>query len=726
MPSENSTIEPPDSIPPPVTPDASPDQSIAGSCDTIIADRWDDLNSTDADLLDAWVTDNCIEALDTLVRRYAQMVLSVCIRRCHNRSDADDAMQTTFLYLTQSAKKIRSPDRLAGWLHRVAQRASIATMMSPEHSQQDLSDVPSKPVDPLERLTLRHQAIVLDEELSELPEKYRSAIVLHLQQGITVNETAKRMGTTEGTVRGWLARGKQRLCRQLRLRGVAPMAAWAAAHAWSATDAMATQATFKLTSSPTMPHPTCEPDAAPGADSGNSHWANRSSSSHFSALESHLAQGIATMPIVPVLGSTAAVGLALLVAFAVPVGDDETGRNASVLTFATPDADSSTTLAQFTQNAQANNLNAGTHAETSDVQSVPAPVRPTPPTPPIPPTPPVPTNGTSLVAKRVAETLDQPTSLSFESNIRSLPETLQNLIRTPVLLDEQAMTLGQIDIDSLHVQFDSKGDQPLRTLLRKALEPAGLKAIVDDDGLLITADMTVLTRKGVSTDRWLDMTPEEEKKYDEIMDKKVSYNFVHTPLHDAIRLMSEDVDFAILVDKISLEEIGLSTDVPLDISIQSVSFRSFLRLMLRPLGLTYQFKDEVLQITTMEASDASLRQRLYFLEGTGLPRGGDVGTIEMITSTIQPDAWEVLGGYSTISSVNHSREGRPALLVSTTDEVHKEVEDLMRALRETHTGEDPRLSDEEYQQQQKNRTQTIGGGMSGSGGGDGGGGGGMF
>ena len=692
----------------------------------MIADRWDDLNSTDADLLDAWVTDNCIEALDTLVRRYVQMVLSVCIRRCHNRSDADDAMQTTFLYLAQSAKKIRSPERLAGWLHRVAQRASIATMMSPEHSQQDLSDVPSKPVDPLERLTLRHQAIVLDEELSELPEKYRSAIVLHLQQGITVNETAKRMGTTEGTVRGWLARGKQRLCRQLRLRGVAPMAACAAAHAWSASDAMAADAALKLTSPMNPGGSTTEPNSSPGADVGKFDWSSSASSSNFSSLESHLSQGIATMPVIPILGSTAAVGFALLVAFAVPVGDDETGRTASVLTFATTKDDSPPVLAQIGQGDTSPTpiptLPSRLASPGDALQS--SPVLPTPPTPPVPPTPAPPASSATAVANQIAQMLDEPTTLAFESNVRSLPETLQQATGLPVLLDEQAMTLGQIDVDSLQVQFSSKGEQPLRTLLRKALEREGLKATVDDDGLLITADMTVLTRRGISTDRWLDMTPEEEKKFDEIMDRKVSYNFVETPLEDAVRVMSEDLNSPILIDGFSLEGEGLSADVPVDLSVDSISFRSALRLLLRDMNLTYQFKEEVLQITTQTAAEDNLRNRLYFLEGTGLPRGGNLGTIEMIVASIQPETWEQLGGVSTISSVNHSHEGRPALLISTTDDVHKEVEELMRALRETHSGSDPRLSDEEIQQQKKERPAANMGGL-GGGAGDGGGGG-MF
>ncbi|WDQ15376.1 RNA polymerase sigma factor [Rhodopirellula sp. P2] len=727
MPSGNFTIDTAAPIPPPIAPDVRQVQSRDHPDDPAAAARWDGLNPTDADLLDAWVTDNCLEALDTLVRRYAQMVLSVCIRRCHDRTDADDAMQTTFLYLAQSAKKIRDPNRLAGWLHRVAQRASIATMMSPERTHQDLSDVPSTPVDPLERLTLRHQAIVLDEELSELPEKYRSAIVLHLQQGVTVSETARQMGASEGSVRGWLARGKQRLARQLRLRGVAPMAAWAAAHAWSVSETMAAQAAFELTCPPDL-GTTPDPDVPPGAGSGNSNWPHSTSTSHFSALESHLTQGITTMPVVTILGSTAAVGLALLVAFAVPVGNDESGRSASVLTFATPDEESQSVLAQFSPGNASPDPNSP--VPTAPPQPAPPDVRsqlpralPTPTTPPIPPTPPTPPLATSQVANRVTQTLDQPTTLAFESNVRSLPETLQEAIRIPVLLDTQRMTLGEIDMDSLHVQFDAPAEQPLRTLLRKALEPAGLKGVVDDDGLLITTDMTMLTRRGISTDRWLDVTPEQAKTIDEVMDKKVSYDFLETPLEDAVRVISEDLNFPILIDKLTLDEIGLTNDTPVDLSVQSISCRSFLRLLLHPMGLTYQYKDEVLQITTQEAGDERLRQRLYFLEGTGLPRGGDLGTIEMITSTIQPDAWEALGGYSTISSVNHSREGRPALLVSTTDDLHKEIEDLMLALRETHTGEDPRLSDEEFEQQQKKRMQANGGGM---GGGGGGGGGGMF
>ena len=65
------------------------------------------------------------EALEWLVRRYADLVLGVCRRTLGNNSDADDAFQATFLVLLQKLHTVRDPDRLPGWLQRVAVRASV-------------------------------------------------------------------------------------------------------------------------------------------------------------------------------------------------------------------------------------------------------------------------------------------------------------------------------------------------------------------------------------------------------------------------------------------------------------------------------------------------------------------------------------------------------------------------------------------------------------------------
>ncbi len=67
----------------------------------------------------------------------------------------------------------------------------------------------------------------------------------------------------------------------------------------------------------------------------------------------------------------------------------------------------------------------------------------------------------------------------------------------------------------------------------------------------------------------------------------------------AIQKVAEDHDIPIVLDTKALEELGLSSDTPINISLKNVSLRSFLRLMLKEHDLTYMIKDEVMKITRL-------------------------------------------------------------------------------------------------------------------------------
>src|SRR5262245_59986518 len=64
-------------------------------------------------------------AFATLVERHGPMVLRVCRHVLADSHLAEDAFQVTFRLLARRAKSIHDPDRLAGWLHRVARRVAL-------------------------------------------------------------------------------------------------------------------------------------------------------------------------------------------------------------------------------------------------------------------------------------------------------------------------------------------------------------------------------------------------------------------------------------------------------------------------------------------------------------------------------------------------------------------------------------------------------------------------
>src|SRR5437879_4016197 len=82
---------------------------------------------------------------------------------------------------------------------------------------------------PLAELTARELVTVLDEEVGRLPEAFRLPVVLCCLEGLSQEEAARRLGWPPGSVKGRLERGRKRLHERLAKRGLALMAALAAA-----------------------------------------------------------------------------------------------------------------------------------------------------------------------------------------------------------------------------------------------------------------------------------------------------------------------------------------------------------------------------------------------------------------------------------------------------------------------------------------------------------------
>jgi hypothetical protein len=231
---------------------------------------------------------------------------------------------------------------------------------------------------------------------------------------------------------------------------------------------------------------------------------------------------------------------------------------------------------------------------------------------------------------------------------------------------------------------------PLRAALRKMLHPLGLKVSVADEGLVITADYAELAQRGIATDRWANGESDADDAIMQKLGQSTSIAVVEIPLMNVIAGLSEKTGIPMLIDIRALEEIGLSAEEPVSLQLQNVSLRSALRLLLRELDLTYMVRDEVLQITTIEAAEMNLTNRIYFLEGLGgRPEDAADSVRNLIMATVVPDTWDLLGGPSSITPFAVS--SRPAIVVSTTTDIHDQIKALLHSLRKAGSTDGPKV-----------------------------------
>ncbi len=87
--------------------------------------------------------------------------------------------------------------------------------------------------------------------------------------------------------------------------------------------------------------------------------------------------------------------------------------------------------------------------------------------------------------------------------------------------------------------------------------------------------------------------------------------FVDTPLSDVVTQLSDDYGIQVQIDPVALDAVGIRPDEPVTVNLHNVSLRSAMRLMLKPLQLTYIIQDEVLMITTPDEAEKQLVVKVY-------------------------------------------------------------------------------------------------------------------
>lgn len=140
---------------------------------------------------------------------------SVAYRLAGNRSDAEDVVQESLLRVKRGLATYE-PRSLHGWLARIVTNVFLdETRRRRRRPQTALPDDPDRVLagGPAadEALAMRDLPDDIQEALADLPEEFRTAVVLCDVVGMRYGEIAETLGVPVGTVRSRVHRGRSRL-----------------------------------------------------------------------------------------------------------------------------------------------------------------------------------------------------------------------------------------------------------------------------------------------------------------------------------------------------------------------------------------------------------------------------------------------------------------------------------------------------------------------------------
>lgn len=277
------------------------------------------------------------------------------------------------------------------------------------------------------------------------------------------------------------------------------------------------------------------------------------------------------------------------------------------------------------------------------------------------------------------------------------------------------------------------------------VEQAAIVRVGDDNPMVFGEDWAKISKRRLDKyGNDMRSRTDEEKQIEESLSNKISLHFEDTPLIEVIRYVRTATGTNVAIDLPAIEEEGVTTNTLVTIDVDNIMVQSALNLILEPLNLGYSIENEVLKITSKlqqqgkmvaaayPVADLVVRMRSQnrepsnvftsnlfnadaqmsvssvggpqnsgmFQVGSGAQSqspfmmGGGSGMnaqlsgsgqeqfefdtlVDLLTSVVEPDSWQEVGGLGTI----RSNETTLSLVIRQTQQVHREISDLLDQLR---------------------------------------------
>ncbi|KOR33900.1 MULTISPECIES: sigma-70 family RNA polymerase sigma factor [Planktothricoides] len=169
-------------------------------------------------------------AFTELLRRHQSHVEKILYHLAPDWQDRADLAQEVWIRVYRNINRLKDPVKFRGWLSRIATNLfydelrkrkrvrppiSLDAPRTVEDGEMDWDIAADRP-GPDEDLSTREFYDQLREAIADLPEVFRTTIVLREIDGMAYEEIAEITGVSLGTVKSRIARARQRLQVQLQ------------------------------------------------------------------------------------------------------------------------------------------------------------------------------------------------------------------------------------------------------------------------------------------------------------------------------------------------------------------------------------------------------------------------------------------------------------------------------------------------------------------------------
>ena len=163
------------------------------------------------------------EAFERLMEPLDQLVWRVCWHYTGNREATEDCGQETMIRIWRNLGNYRGECALESWVYRIAANCCMDWLRKKKRDKSvSVEPLREQGFDPADTAPGTEEQVVQEDErrrlreaIAELPEDQREALILTQLEKISYEETARRLGVEEGTVKSRVNRAKARLKEML-------------------------------------------------------------------------------------------------------------------------------------------------------------------------------------------------------------------------------------------------------------------------------------------------------------------------------------------------------------------------------------------------------------------------------------------------------------------------------------------------------------------------------